>query len=473
MGLLGTIKRAFGYDAVEDKTHRRAISTLVQSEDHELPSEKRRKLIGQTLDIRRNYEVAAWAVRRHLDFVSTFAFRSQSGNPDWDRVVENFVWRQSERKNFDAAGRHSLRKALRLLEALRTLGGDVGILKNADGKVQVVEGDRIRNPLGRIKDGDKWCHGVKLSPTGAALAYAIHKRRGGSGYEFEKDVPSSRMYLHGYFDRYDQVRGISPLAAALNRFRDTYENIDYALAKAKVTQLIGLAVFRKTPVVDEDEIDDADGDGEDDEPDKLDVDKGPFTFNGQTGEDAKFLESNHPGVSFIDFTRVCIAVALKSLDIPFSFFDEAYTNFFGIKTALTIYLKSCEDKRQDNRDFLDHWTRWRLGLAIANGELNPAEFGLTWEDIDGAWRWIARGVPWFDKGREIAGDEKAISLGIQTLGDVIEERLGEDWRDTIDRRAEEIAYMREKGVPIPGEAPKEPASKQDVEDAIANSKEEK
>jgi hypothetical protein len=47
------------------------------------------------------------------------------------------------------------------------------------------------------------------------------------------------------FDRFDQLRGISPLAAAINTLRGTYEGFDYALAKAKVAQMFALAFYRE------------------------------------------------------------------------------------------------------------------------------------------------------------------------------------------------------------------------------------
>lgn len=449
MGPLGRwVWSKFGYDSAEDKSHRRRVSTVIQSEDNELPSAKRQKLIGQTHDIRRNFEVAAWAVRRHLDFVSTFRFRSTTAVPEWNRECERFVrdsW--STASGFDVAGRHSLRKAIRIGEALRAVAGDCGFLKVNDGRSQLVEGDRIRNPLqfGRT-DGGRWCHGVKLNDAGAALAYAVHKRNG-TGYVFERTVPSSRLYLHAHLDRYDQVRGISPLASAVNRLRDTYENIDYALAKSKVVNLFGLALYRKEEVEDDEDYEDED-DADPDDEFKLEVGKGPFTLNLKKDERAEFLQANHPAAGFTDFTSVCISIALKALDIPYCFFDESHGNYSANKSALSLYLMSCADKRADNRDLLNHLTRWRLGLAVATGELDPSRYGLTFGDL--TWRWIARGVPWWDKGREVTGDLAAVHGGFQTWGDIIEERTDEDFFDVVDRRASEEAYLREKGVTIAG-----------------------
>jgi capsid protein len=56
-----------------------------------------------------------------------------------------------------------------------------------------------------------------------------------AAFSFERIVPARNFYHFGYFDRFDQVRGIAPLATAVNTLRDTYEGMDYALAKMKVS----------------------------------------------------------------------------------------------------------------------------------------------------------------------------------------------------------------------------------------------
>ena len=436
---------AFGYDAVVDKSHRRSIATVTQSEDAELSPSQRRKLVAQGRDVRRNFEVAAWAVRKHLDFVSNFTFRSTTGHRDWDLACEAFVKEASKRQNFDAAGRYSLRSALRLSEGLRTVEGDLGWLKLQTGKTQLIEGDRIVGSPPEAAVGE-WVQGVKLDPAGGALAYSIAKRNGQS-LVHERTVAASRLYLHGYFEnRYDQCRGISPLTPALNTLRDTYENLDYAKAKAKVVQTFGLALFQQRL----DDLDEPDDD-EEDVPDndfRLDPNKGPFTLNLGPHDKAEILQANHPGSDFIDFNDVCIRLALSALDIPLSLYMSEKTNYAGLKADIQLYLQSCEPKRAENRELLDHWCRWRLGVAVARGELDPAAHGLTFGDL--SWRWIHRGIPWFDKGREVAGDVLAVHAGFETWGDVIEQRTGETFREVIDRRAIEEAYLREKGVTLAG-----------------------
>ena len=70
----------FGYDAVESKNRRQAPTGRLRSEDKELLPQQRRKLTSAARDIHRNFTIAAWAIRKHLDYVSTFSFQSGTGH---------------------------------------------------------------------------------------------------------------------------------------------------------------------------------------------------------------------------------------------------------------------------------------------------------------------------------------------------------------------------------------------------------
>lgn len=437
------------YDAVEPKGRRKAPSIDHRSEDLILDASKRSKLTANSRDIARNFSIAKWMVRRHLDYVASFEFHSRSNNDFVDDQVETLMKRWSRKYACDRAGRHPFWRMTRLAELLRTTEGDCGVLKLANGQLQIIETDRIRNQGGATTSGDnqQWVHGVKLDSAGRALAYAIHSRNGGS-YKFERTVPASNLCLHGYFDRADQVRGISPIASALNPLRDVYENFSYALAKAKVTQLFAMAFFRTGE-------DDASGnvatteetneDGSEVTRYQVDFGGGPVKLELDPGDDVKFLESNQPSSQFQEFTQLVIAVALKALDIPYSFYDEAHTNFFGSRAAWLHYDRSCMFKRLDVLDLLNQLTTWRMLLWILDGELQlPA--GMSIGDIE--WEWVPIGMPWWDPSKEINGDLLAIRAGLDFPQRITKERGKGDWYDNIDQIGFALEYARSKGVPL-------------------------
>lgn len=466
--LTNSIARRFGYDAVEDKGRRRAPKVTPLAEDRHLKDKARAKMAATSRDIHRNFVIAAWSVRRHLDYVSSFSFQARTGDDETNALVEAYIANWSKRQNCDIARRHPLRRLIRLAEARRVVEGDVGFLKiapqrpsNDRGKLQGIEGDRVKTPtqdLPRNFDPRQWTNGVKTTPAGAAIAYAICDRTGLNGRLTAARFVSARsMIWHGFYDRFDQVRGISPVAAALNGLQDVYEGVDMALAKLKVSQMFGIAFFRdaldgpndigrgQSAKIDED------GDGEADTGYEIDWGRGPVQIDLDPGDRAEFLEAKTPSTETVNLLRLVIEVTIKALDLPYSFFDESHTNFYGSRGALIQYLKSCKTKREDVADLLNEITRWRLGLAIADGDLILPP-GMTFDQLN--WLWVPDGVPWWDPQKEATGQGMSVGAGFTTPQRVCREN-GTDFFENVDAIAEAQAYAKEKGVKLvfPGVKP--------------------
>jgi capsid protein len=442
-GLESSVK--FGYDATEARGKRKTAPQYTTSEDQILDSSKRKKLTSNARDLARNFSIASWMIRRHLDYTTSFDFHCRTTDKAFNTQVELFVEKWSKRWNFDRAARHSRARFIRMAEIRRVIDGDIGFHKLTSGHLQGIESDRIANPAGQMAS-EEWIHGVRLDDGGRARAYAIWKRTK-HGLKFESTIPSSRMELLGYFDRFDQVRGISPIAAALNPLRDVYENFDLALLKAKVSQYLAMIFYTdSTDGIGEHTYT---GDESDDPParNKYEVDfgKGPVKLELDPGDRAEFLDVNHPSSEFQQFTELVIQVALKALDIPFSFYNESFTNFFGSRAAWLHYQRSCKSKTADIEELLDELTYWRLTLAILDGELTLPR-GMTLGDL--WWEWVPTGMPWWDPAKEINGDLLAIGAGLDNPQRITKERGRGDWYDNVDRISEAIAYAQEKGVPL-------------------------
>lgn len=440
----GDLRRS-EYDVTKATHKRRSVAISTKSEDEELPAEKRAKLVSLGHDARRNMAIAAWAIRKHLDYVARFNFKGRMGDKAVDGPLEAFVARWSKKEAFDVARRHPRDRWLRLVEAARTLNGDIGILKLATKQVQSIEGDRIRNyPALPV---ELWTHGVRCDVGGAAVEYAVGKRKkGGGGFEFERKISADNLILHGYFDRFDQVRGISPMAAALDPYRDVYEAGDLALAKMKAEQLFALAIFSdvaeefapEAETTDEDEAEES-SDGAY----KVDFGAGPQKLELRPGDKAEFLQSSSPSSNFQAFLQATIGIALKALDIPYSFYDEAHTNYSGARQALLMYEESAESKRQENRELLDALTTWRLGLAVLDGELElPA--GVEFTDLK--WEWVSTGIPWIDPLKEVNADTAARNSGFDSTVAICK-RAGTDAYELAEEEAAYQEHRKQLGLP--------------------------
>jgi capsid protein len=450
------VSRWFGkaYDAIQTKGRRRQIALDTRSEDRLLFPIDRDMLVSNTRHMRRNSAIVAYAIRKHLDYVSSFTFQCRSGNPEVDRDIESFMQWYSRPLNCDVSGRFSLQRIIRMLEAGATVDGDEFLLKFTDGRIQLIEGDRVRTPttlgeewLQSPPDLEGFVHGVQITPTGKPLAYAVCDRNAlGYGFTLNQIIQAKYVYHHGYFDRYDQVRGISPLSSALNTFFDLYEATEYALAKMKLSQLFALK-FQHAAAGDE--VTDADGEL------RFDFGSGPQMLELEPDEDASFLESSQPSNEFQSFFDAGIQVGLKALDIPFSFFDESHASFTGARLALLQYEQSCDSKRANLQQILNQLTVWRIQLAIADGDIvlpdlmTDADGNQVTSPVKGIddieFEWIPTGLPWLDPLKEVTADTMAVQSGFKSRQMICKE-AGTDFFRVADQIAQENAYLTSKGL---------------------------
>jgi capsid protein len=443
---------AGAYDAIDSKNKRKSPAVKNGAEDLLLNSSQRSKLTANARDIARNYAVAAWMIRKHLDYVSTFSFQMRSADDGLNQAIEDLWDDWSRPTACDVASRHTLDGLLRLGEARRTVDGDMGFLKLASGELQAIEGDRVRDPSGQgpylpgePKSGKKWIHGVLCDETGRALAYAVHKRTGVNSYEFERSITASRMAWFGYYERFDQVRGISPITTALNPLRDTYEALDYAIVKAKISQLFGIKFTRAATEAGGELSGGVDSDGNEDKSSySVDFGRSGFALDMDPGDNAEFMESSTPSTQFQEFVKTSINIALKALDIPYSFWDESYTNFFGSRAAWLHYRTSCKSKWRDAIELRRKIALWRLSLWIVDGTI-PIKKSQTIRDL--AFEFIPAGFPWWDPSKEINGAVQEIKAGFNTPQQICRER-GTDYYDNLRQIRKAMDAAEEEKVPI-------------------------
>ncbi|CAK8986446.1 ATP-dependent Clp protease proteolytic subunit 2 (Endopeptidase Clp 2), partial [Durusdinium trenchii] len=424
-------------------------SGITSSEDAILTPARRKRISSGSRDLTRNLPSAAWALRTHLKYVTQFRFQSESGDAGFDDDLEAAVAEWSRPDRFDSAGRMGLDAFLAVLECCAVLDGDCGALRLKDGSLQGIEASQIVTP-DKVNPRERWTNGVMIGRGGRHVAYGVGEYdEAGRSVEGVRRVNAGRFYLHGYFNRFAQVRGVSPLASAINSMQDSYEFIDHALARMKVEQLFALVLFRDAAeaagTIDSTAA--VDDDGEETNPGGYTVDfgKGPQVLDLDPGDDAKFLATNSPGASSQDMLSMVIALSLKALDSPYSFYDESHTNFFGSRAAWQHYERSCTDKRANVARFLNSWLAWRIQLAIQDREIKlprsilDSRYSLRrpW------WEFIAVGMPWWDPSKEIDGDIKAVGGGFSSPQKVCRSR-GSDFYRNIDETARALEYARER-----------------------------
>ena len=439
----------FGYDAVVNNGKRRMSAPILRSEDWELQPVNRKQLVASQRDLPRNFAVARWLIERHLDYTTDFTFKFRSKNLELNALVEAKIKDWSKRKNSDVAKRHPFNTAIRLAEASALTANDCLAIKLADGRVQWIEGDRINNPGMGLPPGINplmLIHGVLVDDYTAAQAYCVC-RRGPKGnmwqapytLQFQQMVSADDGILHGFYDRFDQVRGISPLSSALNSMQDIYESKTYALGRMKIDQLMALAVYRGNSDAITERPLDANGNPTGQDYTQLPIANGPAIVDMDVGDRMEFLQSSQPSTQFQEFMQKAIAFCLKALAIPYSFFDEAYTNYSGARQALLQYEQAAEHRRDTIRLLLDELTDWILQLFINDGELPEID------PVDYQWEWVSAGLPWIDPMKEAQANVLLIQNNLESEIHVLKQQ-GRDFADVIAERKIAMQLVQDAGL---------------------------
>ena len=336
-----------------------------------------------------------------------------------------------------------------ILESHRAIDGDVGVLKRADGRIQLIESDRIATPTDFGAD-PSWVNGVKLDADGAAIAYSICRRKEYGGFEFERVVDARNFDLPAYLTRADQIRGVSLFAPAVEMVSYLYDGLSYALAKLKLEQILGL----KTTLSDGESIVASYDEQTTDDADSISR-KAAETFGSdvmhlalKVGEDAQFMESSNPSQNFQSFCESIIRMIFAALDVPFSFYDGSKTNFYGSEGEFEQYLDSVEKKQAPTIATLNGWIfDWLLPNWIIDG-LIDLPTGWTIDDLRGDVGWRGSGAPSWRLFRNVKEVQAGISAGLVSPLRVADS-YGEDMLRNIDELAQIRRYSASQDVFVP------------------------
>jgi len=440
----------FGYHAIVDKKKRSAPKSATYSEDKVLDVSQRRSLVATARDQQRNFALAKWAVEKHIDYTARFTFQARNQDEELNKRMEELMTWWSRPENCDIRGMHALEDMIAIGERRCVVDGDVGYIKLSGGQLQAIEADRIRKPSGGLPG--KWAdaditHGVVLNKNGRPRAFIICNRSTVGGFKLSKIVKAENFLFDGYFLRFDQVRGISPWAPAINTFQDLYEGFDYSLVKAKMAALFGVAIKRTVEEETADFVykDDGTGEAPDEDTTAYDYELKPgLKLELEPGDDLQMIEYKGPSAEFREFSEVMIRVGLLAMDLPYTFFDTKGSSYSAARQEMLQYEESAKKKRQRKQRLLDKITIWKLSNWIAQGLLElPA--GMTVYNLK--WEWQPAGIPWIDPLKEVKADIEAVKYGLKSRQQISKER-GKDWFDILDQLAQEQAAIESKGVEI-------------------------
>lgn len=445
------------YDALKVQDKRRAWSPMrPKNADDKLSDRDRRLLAAKAAMSYDNFAIAAWMVRTHLNHVAALTFKAQTPNEQLNDQIEQWLEGWSSRFSCHAQRKHCFRDLCRMMEARRILDGDVFALKVGGdsmlrGSIQLIEADRVAtpgdDPESPMTNDERasWVNGVKLSAQGIATRYAVHRRSDSGQLQLERFVRADAMVHHGIFDRPDQVRGISPLTSAINPLSDLYESLDYLHAKLKLAALMGVYIVREPGWGGHPGryTTDGDGDGIPDSNHTVDLPDGPYMANLRPGESINVVQDQTRASDSVPFHDIVVSICLKALDLPLSFYREDFSNWFGSRAAMNHFERAARPKRRQLMETLNEIVKWRLGMAIFDGEIQlPAS--MSFEDI--RWKWLPESFGWYDPVSEITAYRAAVASGFMSPIDVCDQ-TGTDWRRNLADKVTYVTAHTEAGMP--------------------------
>ena len=456
-----------GYNAVKHNPSRARPKNSIRSEDEELNRRERQLLIATTRDQLRNVALVSWMFRKHLDYVSQFNYHASTGDQQLDADLE-LLWKEySLKDNCDIAGRHPLSRMIRIFEACKVTDGDAGLIKINNGMLQGVEGSRIAKPYGaysknvsnisNIND-----QGLVLNKEGRVLKYSIVDIKNGQK-RFSRLISAKNMLFDGYFVRFNQTRGVSPLASALNLFQDLYESWEYQLIKSKMHAMFGVAIYSdpaKTIDSGFDSVAQATGQTGTSQTVanrcyefelkpglKLELDQ---------GDKIETIESKTPSAEFKDYTELMVRIGMLSLDIPYSFYDSRQSSFSAMKQDRVEYETSAKVKQESNHDVLMQIGKWKHNDWFNKGLIKVDPRKIKFE-------FRAAGRPWLEELKEINAAMLRIDSGLSSRQRECKKR-GEDFFEIMKELKKEKEIIKKSGVNIVSGMPGQPT----IEERDAN-----
>lgn len=333
-------------------------------------------------------------------------------------------------------------------------------------RVQIVEADRVQNPLGYY-DTDRMAGGVELDSNGASLAYHVLTRHPGDAFGYRAN--SKRIAAYGQSTgrrvswllyqkkRPGQNRGLPYFTPVLEHFKQLERYTDAELHASVVGG--SFTVFVKSPS----------GEG-----------LGPMANAGLTstttvpvasvpmstatdialdygaivdlapGEDIELADPKRPNQAFGDFVESVIKQVAAGLGLPFELLIRHFRNSYSASRA--ALLEAWKFFRMERAWFAQHWLAPIYEAVLTEAVLRDfIDLPGFLEDLRLRAAWL--GVTWLGPAPgqinptvEVEAAEKRITIGVSTIAREAAEISGEDWEDVHQQRVEEVSRRRRDGL---------------------------
>ncbi|MFD2754282.1 phage portal protein [Comamonas terrae] len=331
-------------------------------------------------------------------------------------------------------------------------------------RIQVLEADRVGNPLGAM-DTATMAGGVRLNASGAAEAYYIYDQHPGSlagvkgspfkGQWVERlgNRSRRRRVLHHFRKlRPGAVRGVPYLAPIIDCIKQIARYTDAEIMAAVITSY--LTVFIETPTGEASAVFQGDDAAPESDP-GAEIGLGTGSVVGLApGEKPHIVNPGRPNPNFEPFILAVIKQIGMALSLPYELLLKQFNSSYSAsKAALLdawVYFRGV--RYWLSQSFCQPVFETWMTEAVAIGRIKaPGFFSdplLRWAYTRAAWPGDSMGS--INPKDEVAAYVEAINARLMTRERAEWELFGSSWEDSYQQKKTEEDRMRADGIlPVP------------------------
>lgn len=279
-----------------------------------------------------------------------------------------------------------------------------------------------------------WHDGVRLDAIGRARAYRFRLAD-----DTSKTVPAASVTHSWLVEDSDQVRGVTPLAHAINNLQDILETLGFEKGSVKNLSRTGYVITTESGEDEEEPGDHFTGGSASAAPDGLlqNVEQifGNETRRLKIGEKLEAFKSDRPSPTFTGFIDYLGRDITTGVGLPYEFAwnPQALAGpsvRFALNKVRNAILEWRENEIQDSIPFYTY----AIAKAINNGDLPP---NPEWYKAE----WLAGAEdPTIDGGRDSAANINDLKAGLTSFKRYFAAR-GLWWKKELEQKARESAYI--------------------------------
>lgn len=382
-----------------------------------------------------------------------FRLQAKSPNEELNTQIETLFKKWSRPKYSDVTQQQSFSEICQMMVRRRRVDGAAFVVKRYIDNdfipftLQLYEVEDLDSM--RVSSDTRIVGGIEYNEFNRPVAYFIKKYDTFGNWTGQSErIDAKDVFFLYRKKRPSQLREISELVTTLPRVRDMNQYMEAVSVKERIGALLAVMIKKMIP-------------GGNGAPNlgrgSASGSKG-IEYAGKSltpgmimelnpGDDVSVVQPPSQGSSAAEFVRLQqrLTSGAQGLSYEVASRDMSQVNYSSARQGL---LEDRNTYEMEQQFFIDHFLNEVyeefIEAAVLAGILRIPDFYKNKEAYL-KHEWIAPGMKWIDPKKEADANKTMLENNLTTLANIAAS-TGQDWREIIDQRAQEIAYAKQKGV---------------------------